>query len=149
MASSNDILMVSRPILDSWRSECNIISVFLRWNWIHCQHTVHKSMFYWDVQCLKKKTRGIYSRNLQNTTKMFCFGFFCLFLIKNLPFIWLWKELLHILAEYWPLSALCKYMLAIVESWSSKYAEMLKNWQGTENSIEEVGGNTFSVVLPL
>lgn len=40
-------------------------------------------------------------------------------------------------------------MLAIVESESNNHAEALKNWQGTEISIEEVGGSTFSVVFPL
>jgi len=45
--------------------------------------------------------------------------------------------------------ALCTYMLAIVESESKNHAETLKNWQGTEISIEEVVGNTFSVVFPL
>lgn len=54
-----------------------------------------------------------------------------------------------ILAEYLLSSALCTYMLAIVESDSNNHAETLKNWQGTEISIEEVGGNTFSVVFPL
>lgn len=47
------------------------------------------------------------------------------------------------------LSALCTYMLAIVESESNNPAETLKKWQGTEISIEEVGGSTLSVVFPL
>lgn len=52
-------------------------------------------------------------------------------------------------AEYWLLNVLCIYMLAIVESESNNCAETLKNWQGTEISIEEVGGSTLSVVFPL
>lgn len=53
------------------------------------------------------------------------------------------------LPEHLLLSALCIYMLAIVESDSSNHAETLKNWQGTEISIEEVGGRTFGGVSPL
>lgn len=45
------------------------------------------------------------------------------------------------------LSALCTYMSAIVEGESSKMLEHSK-WQGTEISIEEVGGSTFSGVFP-
>lgn len=53
------------------------------------------------------------------------------------------------LTEYLLLIALCTYMLAIVESESNNLAEMLKNWRGTEISIEEVGGRTLSCVFPL
>lgn len=53
------------------------------------------------------------------------------------------------LSEHLLLSALCTYMLAIFESESYNHAEALKNWRGTEISIEEVGGSTLSGVFPL
>lgn len=57
--------------------------------------------------------------------------------------------LFYLVPKHLLLSALCTYMLAIVESYSNTNAETLKKWQGTEISIEEVGGNTFSCVFPL
>lgn len=68
----------------------------------------------------------------------------CLLLCKGFLHIVLFYRFL---AEY--LNALCTYMLATVEGESNNFAETLKNWQGTEISIEEMGGNTFSVVFPL
>lgn len=53
------------------------------------------------------------------------------------------------LSEHLLLSALCTYMLAIVESESYNHAEALKKWRRTEISIEEVGGSTLSGVFPL
>lgn len=73
-------------------------------------------------------------------------------LLSWVYFVLLYKRLLHIvlfycfLAEYLLFNVLCTYMLAIVQSESNNCAETLKNWQGTEISIEEVGGSTFSVL---
>ena len=47
------------------------------------------------------------------------------------------------------LNALCIDMLAIVEGECRNYADTLKKWQGTDISIEEVGGSTVSGVFPL
>lgn len=74
-------------------------------------------------------------------------------IIMCLLFLLICKGCLHIVSIFLfskslLLYALCTYMLAI-ESESKNHAETLKNWQGTEISIEEVVGNTFSVVFPL
>ena len=64
MISSNDTLMVSKPVrfLKRWMrfSLSFFLSFFvsLRWSWIHCQHTVYKLMF--SLVFYAKKNRGLW-----------------------------------------------------------------------------------------